>query len=78
MPIYTGVVRRVEKPKHGSAIRYEVLLVEGPMVYTWDALKALLCERAALLGLPVNVHTRDTKYGNEIVQVELAQQEDVA
>jgi len=72
MPIRTGFVNVVQHQWHGNAVRYQVWLV-GPLpLYTWDSLKASLCDGARLKHTAVTVHTRETKYGEEIVTVELA------
>lgn len=60
-----------------SGTRYDVYLRTAPdriwseQVYTKDALKASLCLQAKNTSLPLTVATRDTRFGEEIVTVEL-------
>ena len=70
MPIHTACVRRVEPCANG---RFEVWLVSGPMVYTFDQKRASLCDRASLLGCAVVRGTQQTQYGERIVTVELTE-----
>lgn len=73
--IYRDPISAVKRIPKGT--RYEVHLREtfksawGELVYTLDALKASLCLQAQKTGTPITVATRETKFGNEIVTVEL-------
>lgn len=71
MPIRTGFVNQVSKnPRHPS--RFDVWLL-GPLpLYTLNALHASLCERAGAIHKAVTIRTKDSRYGEEIVEVTLA------
>lgn len=72
MPIVTSFIRNVYPVTHGRGTRFEVSLAgTGPFPYTWDPLKASLCERAAQVNRAVVLATRETSYGFEIVSVNL-------
>ncbi len=68
MPIRTGFVKMIVK---GNGGRVEVWMHEGPMAYTFDALKASLCERSILVHRAVRLGTQDTSWGEKIVTAEL-------
>jgi hypothetical protein len=74
MPLHTGLVRAVEESKG----RFEVQLVEGPLVYTFHGWLASLCDRARVQGRKVHLTTQDTRYGLRIVSVELAEEGEAA
>ena len=71
MPIRTGFITQVAKhPRHPT--RFDVWLL-GPLpLYTLNALHASLCERAGAIHKAVTIHTKDSRYGEEIVEVALA------
>lgn len=77
MPVLTIGVERVTE-RHirtikGPKRKFDVIAAgEGPgRVYeTWDAWIASLCDRASRTGTSVTIHTRDTRWGPEIVKVE--------
>lgn len=68
---HVGFVRAVYGVKFTSGTRFEIVLIGGEMVYTWDALKSSLCERASTLHRAVELGLRKTDYGLEITNVEL-------
>jgi hypothetical protein len=73
MPMRTGLVKGVE-PHPTYRARYHVYLLGliGPPIYTLNAWHASLCERACALQQPITAATRETRFGEEIVRVELA------
>ena len=75
MPMHTAYVRQVLPGKGG---RFEVWLVNGPMVYTFDQRRAALCERAGVIHRAVTIGTQQTQWGHQIVTVELVAEESKA
>ena len=71
MPIRTGFITQVAKhPRHSQ--RFDVWLL-GPLpLYTLDPWHASLCERAGAIHKAVTIRTKDSRYGEEIVDVTLA------
>jgi hypothetical protein len=63
---HVGFVRQVYGVTFSTGKRFEIVLTGGWTVYTWDALKASLCERAAVLHRAVELGIRKTDYGYEI------------
>ncbi len=83
--VYVQHVRRTRFLEPGTfktrGTRFEILARTPPgsdwreiVFFTWDALKASLCERARLAGRLVTIADRDTKWGQEIVTVNLQQE----
>lgn len=80
MPMVTVYVAGVRSlPVRGGLTRYQVFTRTAPgeiwneLYTTLDSLKASLCQRAWELGVTVTIGARDTRYGPEIVTVELAE-----
>lgn len=68
MPLYTGYVKSVYPGPKG---RFEILLQQGPLVYTFEEKRASLCKRAAEINRVVTISTQDTQFGQKVVTVEL-------
>ena len=73
MPIRTGFVSTVHKhPRFPD--RHDVWLIGPVPLYTLDPLKASLCQRAGTIHKAITARTRDTRWGEEILSVELAEE----
>lgn len=70
MPTYTTFIRAVYPVKCRSGDRFEVVLPLA-IPYTWDAMKASLCQRASTINRAATITTRQTTWGEEIVTVDL-------
>lgn len=79
-PIATAVytIARVTRRPFRKGPRFEIQAYttaappQGPLeVYTWDPLKASLCERARELQRPVTLTTQGSWYGVEVKDVAL-------
>ena len=76
MPIRPGhVVSVVPHARFKERFEVRLLVPESRIpadLYTMNPLHASLCERAGAIHKAVTIHTKDSRYGEEIVEVTLA------